>query len=355
MLKKLFIPGPVDVSEDVLQQLSKPMIGHRGKNFSELLESCVKNLKRLMFTENHVLITTSSATGLMEAAILNCVKKKCLNFSCGGFGEKWHEVTKACGKEANLIKLEWGEAITPEIVDKELSKEEYDAITLVHNETTTGVTNPLYEISEVVKNYDAFFFLDTVSSMGGIKVEVDKLSIDVCLFGLQKCLALPPGLGICSVSERVLERSKAMKNKGYYFDFSVLQESMKKLETPTTPAISLLYALDYQLKKILDKEGLENRYKRHEDMSKLTRKWVKENDFELLPKEMYSSNTVTCVKNTRNINLEDMKKKLSDKGYVSDIGYGKLKGKVFRVAHMGDRTLAELQEYLSTIDGILGF
>jgi len=355
MHKKLFIPGPVDVAPDVLEQMKKPMIGHRFQECFDLFESCVKNLKRLMFTKNEIIISTSSSTGLMEAAILNCVKKKCLNFSCGAFGERWHQITKNCGKEAKKVEVEPGEAITPEIVEEELSKDDYDAITLTHNETSTGVTNPIYEIAEVLKNYDNVCFLvDAVSSMGGIKLEIDKLGVDVCVFGTQKALALPPGLAICSVSEKAIKKAETIENRGWYFDFLNLLKYARKFQTPATPAISLMYALDYQLKKILDKEGLENRYERHKKLGEIAREWAKKN-FELLPKEEYASNTVTCVKNTRNINLKDLKEKLAERGYAFATGYGKVKETTFRIGHMGERTLEELKEYLNTIDEILGF
>jgi aspartate aminotransferase-like enzyme len=355
MHPKLFIPGPVDVSPDVLEQMKKPMIGHRSKDCFDLFESCVKNLKRLMFTqENDIIISTSSSTGLMEAAIVNCVKKKCLNFVCGAFGERWHEITKACGKVAEKVEVEPGEAITPEVVEEALSKENYDAITLVHNETSSGVTNPIYEISKVMKKYeDVCFLVDSVSSMAGIKLEVDKLGIDVCLFGTQKALALPPGLAVCSVSEKALENAKLIEHKGFYFDFLTLLKYAKKFQTPATPAISLMYALDYKLKKILDEEGLENRYERHKKLGEIARKWAKRN-FELLPKEKYASNTVTCVKNTRNIDIQDLKQKLAQRGYVFAPGYGKVAATTFRIGHMGDRTEEELKKYLEEIDEILG-
>jgi len=353
MAKKLFIPGPVDVSPDVFREMSKPMIGHRGKEFSTLLEDCVENLKRLMFTEKNIFLCPSSSTGLMEAAVRNCVKDKCLNVSNGAFGERWHYITKANGKEADLLQLEWGEAPTPKIIDEKLSTGDYDAITLVHNETSTGVTAPIYDIAKVIKDYDVSFLVDTVSSMAGIKVEVDKLGIDVCLFGVQKAMALPAGLSICSVSETALEKAKSIGNRGYYFDFLTYLKYWDRRQTPTTGAISIMQGLRYQLDKILNKEGLENRFKRHREMGNLTRKWAKKN-FDILPEEKYASDTVSCIKNTKNINCGDLKQKLAEKGYVFANGYGKLADKTFRIAHMGDRTLDELKAYLETIDEVLG-
>ncbi len=355
MNKKLFIPGPVDVSEDVLLKLSEPVIGHRTKEFGELLISTINKLKRLMFTENNVFISTSSSTGLMEAAIRNCVKEKCLNIANGAFGERWHEITLINGKKADLLKIDWGLGVKPKIVEEKLSSNEYDAVTLVHNETSTGVTNPIYEIAKIIKKYpNVCFLVDTVSSLGGIKIEVDKLGIDVCLAGVQKALAVPPGLAVCSVSEKALEKSKTINNKGYYFNFQIFLKYLEKNQTPTTPSISLLKALNYQLEKILNEEGLENRFKRHETLGEITREWAKKN-FELFAEEKYASNTLTCIKNTKNINLNELETKLYEKGYIFSNGYGKIKDLTFRIAHMGDLKIEELKRYLETINKILGF
>ena len=354
MAKKLFIPGPTDVSPDVFDAMSKPMIGHRGKEFGILLEDCVENLKRLMFTKNNIFVCPSSSTGLMEAAIRNCVKKRCLNVGNGAFSNRWHDITKANGKEADLLELEWGGAPTPDLIDEKLSTGNYDAITLVHNETSTGVTAPIYDIAEIVKDYDVSFLVDTVSSMAGIKVEVDKLGIDVCLFGVQKAMALPAGLAICSVSDKSLEKAKTVDNRGYYFDFLTYLKYWGKKQTPTTGAISIMQGLRYQLDKILNREGLENRFDRHRNMGELCRKWAKKN-LDILPEEKYASDTVSCIKNTKEIDCNDLKQKLSEKGYIFANGYGKLADKTFRIAHMGDRTVDELKKYLDAIDEILGF
>ncbi len=354
MDRKLFIPGPTDVSPDVYEAMSKPMIGHRGKDFSVLFEETVDKLKKLMYTRNRVYISTSSSTGLMEAAVRNCVKNKCLNVGNGAFSCKWHDITKANGKEADILSLEWGEAPTAELIDEALSKDNYDALTLVHNETSTGVTAPIEEIAEVVRDYDVSFLVDTVSSMGGIRVEVDKYGIDVCLFGVQKALALPSGLACCSVSEEALEKSRNVEDRGYYFDFQVFEKYYNKKQTPTTAAISLLRGLDYQLDKIINREGLENRFRRHREMGELTRKWVGETGFELLPEERYASNTVTCVKNTLGVDCESLQKRLYDRGYVFSNGYGRMKNDNFRIAHMGDRQPGELSEYLAVIEELAG-
>lgn len=353
MAKKLFIPGPVDVSPDAFQAMSVPMIGHRGGEFSKLLDECNDGLKKLMYTDNTIFITPASSTGLMEGAVRNCVKERCLNVCNGAFSERWHGITKENGKEADALTFEWGQAPDAKLIGEKLSSGKYDALTLVHNETSTGVTAPIEEISKVVKNYDVSFLVDTVSSMGGVKVEVDKLGIDVCLFGVQKCMALPPGLAACSVSERALKKAGTVPARGHYFDFIAYKKYLDKKQTPTTPPISIMQGLRYQLNKIHGQEGLENRFARHTKMADITRKWAKKN-YALLPEERYSSNTVTCVSNTRNTDCNDLKTKLSAKGYVFSTGYGKIVDKTFRIAHMGERTIEELQAYLNTIDEIVG-
>jgi len=186
MHKKLFIPGPVEVSAEVLQAMATPMIGHRMPEYAALHARVKGKLKKLLFTEGRVFLSTSSAFGVMEGAVRNLVKNRCANFCNGAFSDKWHDVTLRCGKEADAFKVEWGKPITPELVDQTLATGKYDAITLIHNETSTGVMSPLPEIAEVMRKYpDVMFIVDTVSSMSALKIPVDELGIDCCIFGVQ--------------------------------------------------------------------------------------------------------------------------------------------------------------------------
>jgi predicted phosphoserine aminotransferase len=350
--KKLFIPGPTEVRKEILQVMSTPIIGHRSKEFSQLLEEVTPKIQKLMYTQNTVFLSTSSSTGLMEAAVRNCVNKRCLNLMCGAFSDRWHDITKANGKEADMLKVEWGKAITPEMLKEKLESGDYDAITLVHNETSTGVMNPLYTLSEVMKDYpDVLFLVDTVSSMGGVKIDVDKLGIDICLFGVQKALALPPGLAVCSVSEKALERAKQVDNRGYYFDFLVFLKYLGKGQTPATPTIPHIFALNRQLDDIFA-EGLENRFKRHEKMANIVREWAQQN-FELFAQKGYESNTMTAIKNTRGISIADLCAGLEKKGFVISNGYGAIKEKTFRIAHMGDAQVEDIKELLENIDELI--
>jgi len=352
MHNKLFIPGPTEVKEDVLKQLSKPMISHRGKEFSALYSEITQKLQKLLYTENPCFISTSSAIGVMEACVRNCVRKKSLNLVCGAFSKKWADIVKACNKECDIIKVEDGKAIKPEMVEEKLKTGEYDSVFLTHNETSTGGMNPLEEIAEVVKKYpDIIFMVDCVSSMAGVKIEVDRLGIDVALASVQKCFALPPGIAVFSCSKKAIERSKELSNKGYYFDFVEFLKYHEKLQTISTPSIPHMYALNHQLDKILTQEGDENRFARHKEMGQFTRNWTIKNGFELFAEKGFESNTVTCVKNTKDINVSELIKTTKEKYNLEfGNGYGELKEKTFRIAHMGDMTLEEVKDLLEKIE-----
>jgi aspartate aminotransferase-like enzyme len=353
MHKKLFIPGPTEVREDILQAQAKPMIGHRSKEFSALYEGIVNKIKKVLNTQNHVIVFTSSGTGIMEGAIRNCVYKDVLCCVNGAFSDRWAKIAKACGKNVDEIRVDWGKAIKPEMIEDKLKKKKYDAVTLVHNESSTGVRAPIEEIAEVMKRYpDTYFLVDTVSSLMGDKIEIDKLGIDVCLTSSQKCFALPPGLAVCTVTQRALERTRTIPDRGYYFDFdAMLKRYEKDRQTPTTPAVTLLYAMDKQMDKILA-EGMENRYKRHLEMAQYVRDWAKKH-FALFPEPGYESVTLTCVDNTRKISVADLNSELGKRGFQISNGYGDLKERTFRIAHMGDLTLDEIKELINNINEIL--
>lgn len=354
MHKKLFIPGPIEVGEDVLEKMSSPMIGHRSKEASQLQRDISNKLKELLYTSNEILLSTSSGSGLMEAAVRCCTKKKAAVFSIGSFGDRWHEMAVSNGIDADLFKSEPGSITTPEMVDAALSSGEYDLVTITHNETSTGVMNPIDEISRVVKKYpDVIFCADAVSSAGGVKIEVDKLGIDICITSSQKALGLPPGLAICTISERAVEKARTVKNRGFYLDLVSLYDTVKKkdYQYPSTPNLSLMFALDYQLDCIIE-EGLENRFKRHLEMAEYTRSWAKRN-FELFADERYASATLTTIKNTKEISVKDLNSELGKRGFAISNGYGDLKEKTFRIAHMADLTVDDIKELLVEIEDVL--
>ncbi|MBI5656020.1 MAG: alanine--glyoxylate aminotransferase family protein [Geobacter sp.] len=350
MHKKLFIPGPVEVAPEILQAMAMPMVGHRMPEYAVVHKRVKENLKRLLFTESRVFLATSSAFGVMEGAVRNLVAKRCANFCNGAFSDKWHDVTRRCGKEADAVKVAWGQPITPELVEQTLSSGRYDAITLIHNETSTGVMSPLPEIAEVLRRYpDVVSIIDTVSSMSALKIPVDELGIDCCIFGVQKALALPPGLAVFTASTRALERAKGVEGRGYYFDFLEFAAADEKDNTPSTPCISQIYALDRQLERIFA-EGLESRWARHKALAERVRSWVADRGYGFFPDEPYRSLTLTCGRNTKGTDLSALKKKLGAAGFAFDDGYGKIKGETFRIAHMGDMQMMDIEEYLAAID-----
>jgi predicted phosphoserine aminotransferase len=351
MHKRLFIPGPTEVRREVLDAQGQWMIGHRGRDFSELYGGILEKLKKVLSTEKHLMVFTASGTGLMEAAIRNGVGKKVLCCVNGAFSERWARIAESCGKEVDRLEVEWGRAITPRLL-KEKLEEGYEAVAIVQNETSTGVKAKLDELYQMVKESGALLFVDTVSSLGGDRIEIDRWGIDMCLTSSQKCFATPPGLAICAVSDEMLERSKRAEDKGYYFDLALMAKyTEERGETPSTPAISLMYALNAELDYMLD-EGMENRFRRHEQMAQHVRGWASER-FSLFAEPGYESVTVTCV-NSKGIDVGELIKVLGEKGIAISDGYGKLKGKTFRIAHMGDLTLDDLKGVTEEIDRILG-
>jgi len=352
---KLFTPGPTEVRPEILQAMAVPQVHHRSPEFSQLYARLQSKLQEFLYTEQPVLLFTSSSTGAMEAAVQNCVGKKCLNLVNGAFSRRWHEITEACGIPCEALENPWDQAIKPEQVKDRLATGEFDAVTLAYNETSTGMMNPLEEIAAVCREYpDVYLLVDAVSAMGGVKIEVDRLGLDVCLAGGQKAVAMPAGLTICTVSERALARAAEVKPRTYYFSFPVMMKYHKKDQTPSTPSISHMYALDVQLDAILNEEGLENRFARHKEMSELVQTWARRH-FAVYPEQGYWSRTLTCVNNTRGISVKELNNELVEKhGVRISNGYGDLKEQTFRIAHMGDTTAAEVRGLLSTIDGILG-
>lgn len=355
MHKKLFIPGPVEVRQQVLEKMATPMIGHRSKEASELQRRISDNLRKLFYTESEILISTSSGSGLMEGAIRSCTLKKAAVFSVGAFGKRWYEIALSNNVPADKFDFPLGQAVDPAKVDEVLATGEYDLITITHNETSTGIMNPIEEIAEVVKKYpNVIFCVDTVSSAGGTKIEVDKLGIDICITSSQKALALPPGLAVCTFSEKARARAEKVQFRGTYLDLLSLYKYIKKkdYQYPSTPSLSHMFALDYELDYILNVEGLENRFNRHIEMATVVREWA-ERYFEIFPDKRYLSNTLTTIKNTRGISVSELNKELGRRGFQISNGYGDLKEKTFRIAHMADMTVGDVKELLLNINEIL--
>ena len=354
MVPKLFIPGPTHVREEILQAQAAPMIGHRAPEYAALQAEVTPKLQQLLYTQQRVYLYASSSTGAMEGSIRQASTKRILNTVCGAFSKRWHQITAANGVPCDKVEVPMGQAITPELVDEALSKGDYDAITIVMNETSTGVMNPVAEIAALVhaKYPDVLILVDAVSCMAGAKIEFDAWGLDVCLAGVQKCFALPPGLTVCAVSDRARERALQVPNRGYYFSYEQMDKKYDKHQTPATPAISLIQALNKQMDDILA-EGLEARWQRHKEMAAIVRDWARKY-FALYSDERYLSPTVTNVKNTRGISVAKLNEELRQRGAMISNGYGDLKEKCFRIAHMGDLTPDDINWLLGQINEILG-
>ena len=355
LFPKLFIPGPTNVRQEVLAEQTYPMIGHRTDTFEALFARVQEKLRRLFYTQYRVYVTASSGTGLQEAAIRNGVRKRVLSMVNGAFGKRWYDVAVGCGKDVVRVDIPWGKAVKPDDVVAAIEQHgPFDAVTIVHNETSTGVMSPVAEIAQAVREVapEMFIFVDAVSSLGGVKIPVDEWGLDVCLTSSQKALALPPGIALAAVSDRVLERAKEVEGRGWYFDFLVLEKYLKRNTTPATPAISLMWALDRQL-DIMFAEGLDNRFARHARLAEMTRAWAREHGFGIFAEAGYESQTVTCVDNVRGVDVAALNAYLKSQGMMISNGYGDLKGKTFRIAHMGETTEADMQALFAAIEAWL--
>jgi len=355
---KLHIPGPVNVSEKTFRAFCSPMIGHRGQGFKDLYAKIQPQLQQLLFTKQLVYISTSSAWGVMEGAIRNLVHKKVLNCMCGAFSDKWLDVSKRCGKDAEGLQVAWGSPIRAEEVDKKLATGQFDALTLIHNETSTGVMSPLAEIAALKQKYpNVMFIVDSVSSMSAVPIKFDELGIDVLLAGTQKAFALPPGTAVFTCSPAALAKAATTKDRGYYFDFVEFQKNAEQSMTPSTPSIGHVYALASKLEDIFS-EGLEARYARHRQTNQMTRDWAAKHGFTLFPEPGFESITLTCVSNGakpggRVVDVPKLQKLVKDQGFLIDGGYGKIKGTTFRVSNMGDETPETMNQLFAAMDSAM--
>jgi aspartate aminotransferase-like enzyme len=352
---KLHIPGPVEVSEKTLRAFRSPVIGHRGQGFKDLYAKIQPQLQQLLSTKQLVYISTSSAWGVMEGAIRNLVSKKVLNCMCGAFSDKWFDVSKRCGKDADALQVPWGSPIRAADIDKKLSTGQFDALTIIHNETSTGVMSPISEIAALKRKYpDVMFVVDAVSSMTAVPLKFDELGVDVLLAGTQKAFALPPGTSVFVCSSKALARAATMKDRGYYFDFVEFQKNAEQNMTPSTPSIGHVFALESKLEDIFA-EGLEARYARHAKLSQMTRDWAAKHGFTLFPDKGFESVTLTCVNNGakpggRTVDAAKLQKLVKEQGVLIDGGYGKIKGTTFRISNMGDETEATMTELYAKLD-----
>ncbi len=328
------------------------MITHRCKEYKDLHGSIVEKLRKALQTDDDIFLVGGSATVMIEGAVRNAVSNSCLGLSNGSFGNRLIECGTLNGKNVTEVHAPWGKAVKPADIEGKVTKD-IEAVCMVSNESSTGVLNDCVALAEEARkqNPDALIIVDAVTSAMAVDHNLPKLQPDAMLFGTQKALALPPGLAIAVVSDRIIEKSKSVKNKGFYTDFVKLKKNADDNYALTTPPVSLLYALDYQLDKIL-KEGMENRYRRHIEMSEMVKKWADEKFNGLFPEEGYRSRTIGVV-NRGDLDFDTFNSKLKAKGYEISNGYGEVKQSTFRIGHMGDITPSMLKELLSTMDEVL--
>jgi predicted phosphoserine aminotransferase len=353
-MSPMFVPGPVDVDPEVLQAQAQPMLPHRSREFEAIFRRAWEKSRRLFFTQARVFVVTASGTGLQEAAVRNFARRDVLACVNGAFSQRWYEVAQANGKQVDRLEVEWDQPVSPERVARALREKHYEVLTVVHNETSTGLENPVEQIAAAVRESspDTLVCVDAVSSLGGARIEMDAWGLDMVLTSSQKCLALPPGLALAAVSDRAMEYASQVPERGWYFDLVRLEKHMHKDSTPATPALSLVYALDYQLDRILE-EGLEARFARHSAMARRVQDWASARGLDLFAPAGYRSQTVTTLANTRAIDVADLNAFLQERGMRIANGYGPLKGKTFRIAHMGEIRMADVEILLVAMDEYL--
>ena len=349
MSRKLFTVGPVNVEPEVLQAMTKPMITHRTKEYKELHGNIVEKMKKALNTDMDIFMVGGSASVFLEGCIRNGVHKDVLGITNGSFGDRWIEISKLNGKNIRDVRVPWGSGIKPKDIEGKVGNAE--AVHFVSNESSTGVFSNMTELAdEIRKQSDALVFVDGVTSAFGMDVDLKKADVDTYVFGTQKALALPPGLAIMAVSDKMMKKAKTVENRGFYTDFIKLKKNNDENYALTTPPVSLMYALDFQLDRIL-KEGMAARYRRHNEMADLVRKWA-EKLGGVFPEKGYRSNTIGVI-GRGGLDFDDFHKKLKAEGYEISNGYGEVKEKTFRIGHMGDLTPARVKDLLNTMDKIL--
>jgi predicted phosphoserine aminotransferase len=354
---RFFLPGPTEVHPDVLAAQAKPMIGHRGTAIQELIAGLQPGLREVFVTDRPVLISTSSATGLMEAAILNGVGQgKVLALVNGAFSNRFAEVAAACGREVDVWEVPWGGFHDPAKLADRLGKG-YDAVTICHSETSTGVIQDLEAMAEVVAADErALLLVDSVTGIAGAEVRTDAWQLDFVLTGSQKALALPPGLAFAVASEGMMGRAATIPHRGVYFDLISIMRSLESHQTPATPAISLMYALEAQLERILE-EGLDIRWKRHAALRDRAIDWVEEragSGISPFAPAGHRSPTITTVALPETLPGPTVVAGMRERGWVIGGGYGKLKESTVRIGHMGDKTLEDLDLLLEDLGEVIG-
>ena len=353
--KTLYLPGPTEVRDDVIEAMAEPMFGHRMERMTDLYTTIVEDTKEFLDTDRDVIVLTASGTAFWEATTLNLVEDRMLVPTSGAFSERQANVAERLEKDVDRIEYEWGQAVKPEDVRDALDAGDYDAVGMVMNETSTGVRNPVEEIGDLLGEYpDTSFVVDAISCLGGDFIDIEDHNIDAIFTSTQKAFAMPPGLAVCTVSDDAYERELERDSASWYGGFQrCLDYYDRKGQTHSTPAIPLMLAYRTQLKHMLE-EGHHRRDERHREMAEYTREWAREH-FDLYAEEGYRSQTVTCVENARDINVEATVEAVSERyDMVFASGYGAISEESFRIGHMGEHTVESIQALTDAIEDVAG-
>jgi aspartate aminotransferase-like enzyme len=347
----MFVPGPVDVAPEVLAAQAKPMIPHRSKEFEALFKRTEEKARKVFYTQYRVFQGTHSGSGMQEAGMRNFVQDTVLCCVNGAFAERWYQVAVSNGKQADRLDVEWGMVVTPDRLADALKKKHYEAVAIIHNETSTGAENPVKELAAVTHEVspDTLVMVDAVSSLGGTLIDMDGWGIDYLLTSSQKCFALPPGLSLAAANDRAMKKAENVTNRGWYFDLVLMEKHRLKDSTPMTPVMPLIYALDVGLDRMLA-EGLENRFARHAAMAKRTQSWAIEHGMNPMSPEPYRSKTVSTIQNSHGWDISALNKFLLQRGMRIANGYGIWKDKTIRIAHMGEIQMNDVEALLAAFE-----
>ena len=353
-----FLPGPTEVREEVMAAMMRPMIPHRGLEFEQLFERLQHGLRPVFKTERPVYISASSATGMMEAAVRCAPPGRILCLVNGAFSERFAHIASMCGRDVDRYDVAWGQIHTIPQLEERFSIRKYSAITVVHSETSTGALNDVRAISDCAHRHGIFCLIDSVSGLAGAELRFDEWKLDYVLTGSQKALALPPGLSFAVASSAYVDQASGTHGRGVYFDLVELDAYARRNQTPSTPALSLMFALEVQLQSIAT-EGLEGRWARHRAMATRTQEWIGKISDETgkrlgnIAPLGFQSPTVSTIRLPSDLPAEGFTTAVAKRGIVVGSGYGKLKGSTFRIGHMGDHTVETVERCLAACSSVL--
>ena len=353
---QLRIPGPTPLPERVVRAMSRPMVDHRGPEFAAILAEITAGAKRVFKTSADLLLLTSSGTGGLESAVANLVSPgdEVVVALCGNFGERFAGLASAYGADVVRLEFEWGQPVEADDLALVLEKHpKAKLLLLTHNETSTGLTNPLRELARVGRDAGRVVVVDGVSSISSIEIETDAWGIDVAVSGSQKGWMAPPGLALVSVSERAWEMQSHARAPRYYFDWKEAKTWADKGMTPFTTAVSVAFALQEGI-RMIEEEGLAKVYERHARLARATQAGLQALGFKLFARDGYRSTTVTAALPPDGLNVEPFRKLLHDKyGVVIAGGQNKMAGKMVRVGHLGAVGEGDIVQVLWAIEQVL--